>query len=139
MGSGKGRNKRVQKTVRGSAESSSYAVSPDWDEVTEWRADGVLHRVGGPAIEHLDGSSFWYINGELHRDGGPAVVAADVREEWFQRGRRHRVDGPAIEWVAGWREWWVDGKQLSEEEFEAVRFTRRLSGIKMETPDKVIF
>jgi hypothetical protein len=31
--------------------------------------------------------------------------------------QRHRTDGPAIEHASGEREWWVDGEQLTEEEF----------------------
>ena len=36
---------------------------------------------------------------------------------WYQNGKLHRLDGPAIEWADGTRQWWINGKQLSEEEF----------------------
>ena len=34
-------------------------------------------------------------------------------------GFLHREDGPATEWEDGSREWYLDGKQLSKDEFEA--------------------
>jgi len=33
---------------------------------------------------------------------------------------RHRLDGPAYEWSTGGKEWFVDGKPLSEREFNAL-------------------
>ena len=33
---------------------------------------------------------------------------------------RHRTDGPAIEYADGSKYWFVDGKQLSEEEFNTL-------------------
>ena len=30
---------------------------------TEWRLDGKLHRVDGPAIEWANGNKSWYLNG----------------------------------------------------------------------------
>jgi hypothetical protein len=58
---------------------------------------GQLHRLGGPAIVHVDGAKFWYIN-----------------------GARHRLDGPAVEIgrYAGYREWWVNGIELEQHEFD---------------------
>jgi hypothetical protein len=32
----------------------------------------------------------------------------------------HRLDGPAYEWVSGKKSWYVDGKELSEKEFDAL-------------------
>ncbi|NVM34069.1 MAG: hypothetical protein HWN81_00640 [Candidatus Lokiarchaeota archaeon] len=31
----------------------------------------------------------------------------------------HRLDGPAIEYVSGSKRWYINGKHLTEEEFEA--------------------
>lgn len=33
------------------------------------------------------------------------------------RGQLHRDDGPAVEYPNGTKEWWLNGEQLSEEEF----------------------
>jgi hypothetical protein len=41
-----------------------------------------------------DGTRFWYLNGGLHRE-----------------------DGPAIEWASGRKSWWLNGKPLTEKEF----------------------
>ena len=35
---------------------------------------------------------------------------------WYQDGLLHRLDGPAIEWADG-KEWFIEGEQLTEEEF----------------------
>jgi hypothetical protein len=32
----------------------------------------------------------------------------------------HRLDGPAVEYADGYKEWCVDGKRLSEEQFNAL-------------------
>ena len=31
---------------------------------------------------------------------------------------QHRLDGPAVQWPDGSKEWWVNGKQMTEEEFK---------------------
>ena len=63
-----------------------------------------------PTVERTDGQKEWRVNGRLHRLGGPAIVYPDGRREWFANGRRHRLDGPAIERPNGSKEWWVNGK-----------------------------
>lgn len=103
----------------------------------EWWVDGEYHREDGPAIERTDGSKEWYFKGVLHRIGGPALEG--IREEWWVEGveyteeeykkkypicttletgtkewrlgeRLHRVGGPAVEYLNGDVEWWVLGK-----------------------------
>jgi hypothetical protein len=36
---------------------------------------------------------------------------------WYLNGKLHREDGPAIEYLNGTKEWWLNGEQLTEEEF----------------------
>lgn len=36
---------------------------------------------------------------------------------WTLNGQLHREDGPAVEWADGTRQWWIDGQELTEEEF----------------------
>ena len=48
---------------------------------------GHLHREGGPAVEHKDGSKFWYRDGHLHREDGPAIDRVDGVKEWWLNGR----------------------------------------------------
>jgi len=38
-------------------------------------------------------------------------------EFWFKDGKPHREDGPAIEWTDGSKFWYVNGNELTEEEF----------------------
>jgi hypothetical protein len=64
-----------------------------------------------------NGYRVWYQNGKLHRVDGPAVEWANGDRSWYQNDQRHRVDGPAIEYVNGYRQWWIEGKQLTQEEF----------------------
>lgn len=83
-----------------------------------WKNEsGELHRVGGPAVEYVDGTKEWYINNCLHRVDGPAVETFDGVRYWYFHGKFHRVDGPAIEYPDGTKQWWVDDRPLSEEEF----------------------
>jgi hypothetical protein len=101
-----------------------------------WRLNGKRHREDGPALEMADGVRSWWINGERHRLDGPALEMADGSRSWYFNGKLHRLDGPAIEWTNGelnrkfhrldgpaveWadRSWWVDGKQLTEAEFNS--------------------
>jgi hypothetical protein len=48
-----------------------------------WRnADGLLHRLDGPAIVGADGVRSWFVNGERHRLDGPAFEGADGCNIW---------------------------------------------------------
>ena len=79
-------------------------------EKTEWRLNGNLHRVDGPAIEWADGTKAWRLN-----------------------GKRHREDGPAIEWADGIKAWWLNGIEYTEEEFLAkTRPTKELTIAEVE-------
>lgn len=97
--------------------------------------DGQPHRIGGPAVIHIDGTEEWYFEGALHRDGDqPAVISSTGEREWrrfgqlhrdgdkparvspdgaaeyHRNGVRHRSGGePAIIGIDGHTEWWVDG------------------------------
>ena len=49
---------------------------------TEWRRNGKLHRIDGPAVELESGTKKWYQNGEVHRTDGPAIEYADGDKHW---------------------------------------------------------
>jgi hypothetical protein len=36
---------------------------------------------------------------------------------WRHNGELHRLDGPAVEGADGYKAWYIEGKQLTEEEF----------------------
>jgi hypothetical protein len=61
----------------------------------------------------------WWINeeGKIHRLGGPAFEHTDGTREWWVDCNRHRLDGPAVEWSSGGSQWWVNGERMMQEEF----------------------
>lgn len=52
-----------------------------------------------------DGTQYWYLNGVLHRVGGPAVIRPDGAQSWRVNGESHRTDGPAI--IGNGTQWWL--------------------------------
>jgi len=66
-----------------------------------------------------NGNKAWYQNGKRHRLDGPAVEYANGGKGkfWYQNDKLHRLDGPAVEYSDGYKEWFIEGKELSEEEF----------------------
>ena len=70
----------------------------------------------------------WRLNGKLHREDGPALEYADGSKEWWLNGKLHRVDGPAVEYAAdGSEEWWLNGRRLTESEFNSRTQVKELS------------
>lgn len=82
-----------------------------------WYRDGILHNNDEAAIVWEDGSYQWYYNGLIHRIGGPAAES-NGNKYWYFQGKRHRLDGAAVEFENGMKEWWIEGNQISEEEFK---------------------
>lgn len=66
---------------------------------------------------HTNGDREWYQNDKLHRTDGPAVEWTNGDRQWWQKGLLHRTDGPAVEFASGDREWYIEGKYLTEEQF----------------------
>lgn len=83
-----------------------------------YNALGQLHREYGPAVLYASGCRAWYQNDLLHSLDGPAVEYADGSREWYQNERRHRIDGPAIEHADGYRAWYINGKELTQAEWQ---------------------
>lgn len=89
------------------------------DKVRYWKNSGVLHRIGGPAIEYPNGDKEWWVNGKLHREDGPAIEWSNGIKKWYRNGVLDREDGPAIEYPDGKKIWYLRGEIfLSEKEFE---------------------
>lgn len=67
-----------------------------YEDSTEWfNKEGQRHREGAPAVEWHDGSfKSWWLNGECHRE-----------------------DGAAVECANGYKRWYLNGRQITEEEF----------------------
>lgn len=100
-------------------------MNPITDEygITEWRTNGKLHRIDGPAVIYPDKNYSWFIEGEMIRSadvyqqkagltdeqmtfliltyGSPTVIypiinPIDGAYEWHDKhGQLHRDDGPA--------------------------------------------
>jgi len=88
-----------------------------YDDRIEWRFDGKLHRLNGPAVECSDGTKYWYQNDYLHRLDGPAIEHSNGDKYWYQNGKLHRLDGPAIATADGIKSWYINGERYSEQEW----------------------
>lgn len=82
----------------------------------EYREDGSLHRLDGPAVIYNSGLSYWYRKGKLHRDGGPAVTWCDGDDSWYKDGNLHREDGPAVDWERC-QDWYLNGVRIDKNIF----------------------
>lgn len=76
--------------------------------VQEWREDGELHRLDGPAVIYPDGGESWYRKGYFHRLDGPAVTYTNGELRWYRWGELHRIDGPA-NIGPYWQDWIIGG------------------------------
>lgn len=62
------------------------------------------------------GTDAWIVDGLLHRVGGPALsVPAHGIEKWYQRGLLHRLDGPAYLSVTGVAQFWREGDEITDQ------------------------
>lgn len=69
-------------------------------------------------VEYNDGTKVYYTNGKHHRIDGPAYVGANDDRFWYKNGLPHREDGPAVEWADGEKEYWINGRLLTEKQFD---------------------
>lgn len=76
---------------------------------------GQLHRIGGPAVEWIDGDKEWFVEDELHREDGPAIELSNGTKKWYRKGKLHREDGPAVEYPYGEKQWWLNGQRIYKE------------------------
>ena len=90
------------------------------DGSEEWRLNGKLHRMDGPAITQLNGLKEWWLNGKRHRMDGPAIIYIDGTEEWWLNGKLHREGGPVITYDDGTEYWYYEGKELSKEDYKKI-------------------
>jgi hypothetical protein len=89
-----------------------------------YNALGQRHREHGPAIVYEDGTLEWFLNGIRHRADGPAIEYTNGRRDWYQNGQLHRLDGPAVEYSDGYCAWFIDGKALTEAEWQQATVAR---------------
>jgi hypothetical protein len=113
--------------------SDSTLVIDPGSGTQEWKdGNGRLHRLDGPAVRTAFGSEQWFMHGRAHRLDGPAIEWFNGDKEWCIDNTRHRLDGPAIEYASGLKQWWVNGKLLSQTQFDQhplVVFYRLCKGV----------
>jgi hypothetical protein len=61
------------------------------------------------------GNIHYRLNGLLHRIGGPAIIYPDGRQIWCKNGKRHRIDGPAVIFINGRKDWYENNKLIKNE------------------------
>ena len=107
---------------------TEYRVKVYEDRTCWYNLKGQRHRENGPACEWNDGSKVWYLNGLRHRINGPAVENnVSGHKEWFVNDQLHRLDGPAIEYASGTKKWFINGDELTEEEFNGMITLKRIN------------
>lgn len=88
-----------------------------------WKVGNSLHREDGPAFIYK-GREEWWLHGKTHRIGGPAVEDIDGYLRWYKHGKLHREDGPAVVNPVGKNYWHVNTRQYSEEEYNLLMFMK---------------
>ena len=125
-----------------------YTVKVYPSGIKSWLMNGKLHREDGPAIEWPDGVKEWYLNGKLlteqefnTRMNTKELTINPIEELleytvkvypngskfWWLNEELHREDGPAIEWLDGTKEWYLNGVELSEQDFNTRMNTKELT------------
>jgi len=84
---------------------------------------GVWEEAGWQRIlpMRIGNAIMWTGDSKLHACGMPAVVHNDGSEEWYRRGVPHREDGPAMSGPATGDKYFIDGVELTLEEFSAIK------------------
>lgn len=115
----------------------------EWSDGSKfWRLNGKQHRDNGfPATEFSNGSKEWWEDGVyfksinidgkkvfLNYNNGPKTTSASyvLEHHTDKKGNRHRTDGPAVISQDGTKEYYINGKTLSEDEFNAKYKTTEL-------------
>lgn len=84
----------------------------EFDGDKKWWVNGLLHRIGGPAVELNNGDKEYWVDGIRHREDGPAIDFKFYKV-WFVNGKKHRIDGPALirtNFDNCSEEWFIEGK-----------------------------
>lgn len=127
--------KRGEGPVRIYNSGEEYQDTGDYLSYSPPEPIGVKVTIKGDLITVISATHQSYYNSKgLHRTDGPAVIAPDgaylrehdgnidriedsIVEDWFVNGERHRTDGPAKIRKDGSVEYWINGKFISETDF----------------------
>lgn len=107
-------------TVEYDTESGDDKVEKHYDE------QGELHNSDGPAVVHNDGTQEWWYHGQLTK-----VVKPDGTQMTFRNNKLHNDSGPAVVDSRGNRWYFIDGQQMTQEDFESRMGVR--GSLSMET------
>ena len=84
---------------------------------TDTAHDALIEELSLTRQEHENGVVIYRNHlGERHRVHGPAVIYPGGICAWYQYGKLHRTDGAACI-LNGIRYWFLNGEEVSEEEF----------------------
>lgn len=82
--------------------------------------NGLLHRVGAPAVIERNGHKTWCFEGKVHRDDDLPAVESEKCQQWVKHGVTHRDnDQPAVISKYG-KVWYINGKKHRENDLPAV-------------------
>ena len=87
-------------------------------------------------VQVYNGRTEWRQNCQLNRLDGPAIEDSG-NKYWLKNGSYHRVDGPAMECADGKRFWFIDGKELTEAEFNSSSHDKKPCSGKKVTIDGI--
>ena len=109
----------IVRTIKDTAGNSIDPYLINHNNIYRFDQEGRFHCDDGPAVIFANVyhcTARWYRHGVLHRVGGPAIdgICEGGGEEWRQNGLLHRLDGPArTDPINGIQTWWIEGKQIS--------------------------
>lgn len=86
----------------------SMSIKKDWDIIDTYEEHDVQWGKGDIAT---------YQNFIFHNPNGPAIIYANGDKYWYLHGNLHNTNGPAVLLKNGYEEYWIDGIQISKEEF----------------------
>ena len=72
------------------------------------------------SVDSNGATRYYNALGQRHRRYGPAIEHSDGYRVWYQNDWLHRLDGPAVEYDDGYRAWYINGKSLTEAEWQQV-------------------
>lgn len=95
-------------------------LKDDWNKIDRKSLKPALKRSAAQEFEkNRYGTKMWKNKeGKLHRVGGPAIIHNNGTKIWYYRGQRHRISGPAVTTRLGGEEYWIYGRQISKNQWE---------------------
>lgn len=88
-----------------------------YKEISHKEYSAIKFRMGPFKVIYPGGTTEWRLDGVLHRISGPAIQSSDGYEEWCKYGELHREDGPALNYFDNSKGWGLDGVIYSKEEW----------------------